>query len=266
MFRSRRRDTSASIAIPTPATTLTTDDTFVVVEGSPGGGSPRLVPVRDIVVPRLEQARAAVTPVIAEARERLAPYVGPAREAVTPHLQSARERIGPHVEAARDTTRQVAAERVLPAAEAARERLAPAVSHAGDTVRSTVVPAVTASALSAYEASRPVSREARRRGEAAVAALRGERSPSAKRRWPVAVLCLLVGGGIGAIVGMLTGRRSSEPGWNPPMPGPVSAVPTTSEPTTAGWMRDAEVVESQRPDDPTAVVDLSEAEATRSEQ
>jgi hypothetical protein len=72
--------------------------------------------------------------------------------------------------------------------QVAQERIAPMASAAVDN---------------ALVASAPVRREALRRGRLAASALRGDNaaviSATSKRRWPIAVVFLLIGGAAGAV-------------------------------------------------------------------
>lgn len=72
--------------------------------------------------------------------------------------------------------------------QVAQERIAPMASAAVDN---------------ALVASAPVRREAMRRGRLAASALRGDNaamaSATSKRRWPVAIVFLLIGGAAGAV-------------------------------------------------------------------
>jgi hypothetical protein len=207
-------------------------------------------------------------PRVAAARDAaihaLAPKLAQARDAVAPPLASARDRIAPRVETALDTTRQVASDRMLPAAEVARERLAPVVNRAADAFLDTVLPAVTA-ATEAYDRSQAVE-EIRRRGEAAVATIRTEGPDFARRRWPLILGLVTAGAAVGAVVGIVTRKRTPEPVWTPPAP-PAGIATPVAEPIEESEETGVEPVDLIDAVDVVPVdVDPLEAEATRSEQ
>lgn len=163
------------------------------------------------------------TPSVDTARER----VGDLGDSLAPRVAAAREA----AEAAVDTARQLAA-----------DRLVPGMRQAGETVRDTVVPAVSAAAGTAYEASRPVGREARRRGGAALTALLGEPVRPA-RRWPSAALFLLLGAGLGMLAGTLVRRpRPDTPVWLPPTANPGSS-------DRPGLLEDVATIDGEAPAD-----------------
>lgn len=83
--------------------------------------------------------------------------------------------------------------------------------------------------------ARPVGREARRRGTAAAAALRGE-VRARPFGWPLAAFFLALGLLLGALAGMLSRRRVLPP-WEPPA---VPAAPNQVIDLTATEARRAD--------------------------
>jgi hypothetical protein len=144
-------------------------------------------------------------------RDVLSPRLVAAREAMTPYVDEARTRLTPAV-----------------------ERIAPAVDAARTKLRSDVVPVVVAAAETARDNSAPARAEAKQRATDALLVLRGAK-PDKRRRWPIALACLIGGGALGAYAGM---RRSGQsagyttapfPAAQPPAdPAPTAETPTTS--------------------------------------
>jgi ElaB/YqjD/DUF883 family membrane-anchored ribosome-binding protein len=87
-------------------------------------------------------------------------------ERIQPHVENAIDQITPVLEDARDRAGAAAGE--------ARDKAAPYVSDARDKFVKDVVPAVTAAVAAASEKAEPYADEARRRGRATAAAVKGE--------------------------------------------------------------------------------------------
>lgn len=136
-------------------------------------------------------------------------------------LDTARERVLPAIDSAR--------ERVGPAIDSAREQVGPALETAREQLRDTVAPAVGEAIDTALVRSAPARAEAKRRSALALTALMGRPLGSPRRRWPMALLALLVGFGTGAAVGWLTRPRTEPAGYQPPPPvAPPTAGTTDS--------------------------------------
>jgi Family of unknown function (DUF5324) len=137
-----------------------------------------------------------------EAVETLGPRIDGAREALTPRIDAAKEAFAPRIE--------VAGERLVQAADRAGEWAAPRLESAREqtmsTVREQVAPRVAKALASAVSTTAPARDEAKQRGEAALAALRGE-LPARNRRWPRALLLLTTGAAAGAVAGLFARRR-----------------------------------------------------------
>lgn len=138
------------------------------------------------------------------------------RDRLSPKVAGARERVVPAVSRARG--------RVVPVVAGARERVVPAVAGARETLVDTLAPAVAGAlttAVTAVREGKPNPSEAARRSAAALAALRGE-LPRRQRRWPIALVSLLVGAVAGAVAGIMSRRAAapSEPSYIPATPAP----------------------------------------------
>lgn len=145
-------------------------------------------------------------------------------EKVNPTVENARQRIGPAVEEARH--------RIGPAVDDAREKVGPAVEHARTVISNDVVPKVATAVSHAMTASEPYRTEAKRRGSAAYAALKGDvELPGARhrRRWPK--LLLLVGALGGAAIAAYRYLRSgTDKQWEPM----ASTTPPSRSDVTGG--------------------------------
>jgi hypothetical protein len=138
-------------------------------------------------------------------REALSPRLVAARDAVTPYVDEARTRLTPAVE------------RITPAVDAAKTKL-----------RTDVVPAVVAAAETARDNSGPARAEAKQRATEALLVLRGQKTTK-RRRWPLALACLVGGAALGAFAGM----RRTQPAYSPaPAPFPAAQPPAAETPAT----------------------------------
>jgi hypothetical protein len=164
-------------------------------------------------------AREVAEPYVHSARERLEPYVATARDSVAPYVSTARERIAP-----------VAEKTMASAQDIAAHKLKPAYDQAVATTRETVAPAVTTALANAATSTAPVRAEAKVRGSAALAALRGEKVTS-RRRWPMVTGVLVFGILAGAAVAEVVRRLSNRgPGVSPTPLRPTTV--TIPEPIT----------------------------------
>ena len=122
-------------------------------------------------------------------------------------------------------------ERITPVAEQAlasgkdiaRDKIKPAYEHAAETTRETVAPAVAAALATAAANTAPARTEAKIRGTAALAALRGDVPARRSRRWPLVAGMLA----FGALVGAAPSR-----GDRPPLRPRGRASPTPLRPTS----------------------------------
>jgi hypothetical protein len=159
------------------------------------------------------------TPDVDATKERLVDTWETTRDALSPHLIAAREAMTPYVDEART--------RLTPAVE----RIAPAVDAARTKLRTDVVPAVVAAAETARKDSAPARAEAKQRAADALLVLRGTK-PTKRRRWPLALACLVGGAAMGAYAGMR--KAANQPTGYTPAPFPAAQPPTTETPAAGG--------------------------------
>ncbi len=188
---------------------------------------------RQSVGPAAEQTNRLVPAVhdaALTAKDRLSPAVEQARERVVPLLDDARTRVTPAV---RD------------AASSAREKLGPVAEQAAERTRQLqhdVGPPVAAAVTAAAAASAPYRQEAKRRGVAAVAALRGEVEPPAKKhRFRKLLIVLGIGGAVAAAYKWFSGKdaddqwkQAYQPDVGPASDSYAAAAPATEDPAAAG--------------------------------
>lgn len=187
------------------------------------------------IQPHLESAREHLDDLIDDAKDKAAPVVSDARDKAAAAVHDARERAAAAAEDARKSAAEAAEDArgragvaATAAAHGARERATEAADEARSRFKKEVVPAVSAAAATAAAKSEPIRAEAKRRGLATSAALKGELDPP-KKGGKLKKL-LLVGGvvGLGALVlKKLTEDKSG--GWQesytpaPPPPAPAPA-------------------------------------------
>jgi Family of unknown function (DUF5324) len=168
----------------------------------------RTAKVKKQVAPRASDARETA----AGYADRFAPRVEAARHVVGPRVETARDALVPRLESAKDV--------VGPRLETARESLAPHLETAREKVRDDLLPKVAGAAVAALAASEPVRDEARSRGVATLAALKGELTSAdvkkARRRGrrsrfgKIALVAGIAGAGFAA---WRWWTKQSEPDW-----------------------------------------------------
>ncbi|MPZ95139.1 MAG: hypothetical protein GEU96_09555 [Propionibacteriales bacterium] len=143
-----------------------------------------------------------------------------AMERVAPVLDDAKERLAPYV----DEARTQANEKLIPAAESA-------AGSARSTFDHTIAPQVGAALAAASAASEPYRTEARRRGTATVAALKGDvdRPAEKKHRLRTLVMLLGLGAAVAFVIKKLTGDGGSAEAWQSDYSAP-QAVPDPAAP------------------------------------
>lgn len=161
-----------------------------------------------------KQARRAnkkVAPVASDARESVVRAAGSSYDWAAPKVEATKEWATPHV-------------------ETAKEWAAPHVETAAIKVKSDVLPRVAEAVTAAIVASEPAREEAKIRGTAAIAALRGELDPppSRRRRRTKRFFMFLTLTGA-AIAGwkVWSASRSERP--DPWVTSPVAAVPAETD-------------------------------------
>ncbi|HET6652609.1 MAG TPA: hypothetical protein VFH10_08215 [Nocardioides sp.] len=133
------------------------------------------------------------------------------------------DKIAPQVESAVGTAREKAG----PLLTEAREKAAPAVHDAREKFTSDVLPVITAAIAAAGEATEDVRGESKKRGKAAVAALKGEVEAPKKKKHRFRKFLLVLGlGGVVAFVAKKLSDRPSTTTWeSTPTPAPAPAAP-----------------------------------------
>jgi vacuolar-type H+-ATPase subunit H len=176
--------------------------------------------VMDRLTPHVENAREMAAPVIADAKVKAAD----ARLKAAPYVAEARERTSPYVNDARD--------RATPVVEGVRTKF-----------NTEVIPVITAALAAASEASEEARTEAKKRGSATAAALKGEVEPPKRSSHKLRNLLLLLGlGSIVAFVAKQMSDREASTAWQssytptPPASGTAAtgAAPTPAAPTATG--------------------------------
>jgi hypothetical protein len=204
-------------------------------------------------VSRLESARTR----IAGLGRGVRPHADDARAAATEYAAGARDTVAPAVEKAMDKARHMAQEvtqdKVLPALhsaqETARTSATPVIETAREKWSDDIGPRVAASMLAAKEAAEPVREEAKRRGIATIAALKGDLEPPPPHKGRRRIGKVLLWAGLAGVVAgaVRAWRRSQSPheGWvsaDSFAPGSASALdpdagrttPTRAPADTAG--------------------------------
>ncbi len=172
-----------------------------------------------------KQARRAnkkVAPVASDARESVVRAAGSSYDWAAPKVEATKEWATPHVETAKEWA--------APHVETAKEWAVPHVETAASKVKSDVLPRVAEAVTAAIVASEPAREEAKIRGTAAIAALRGELDPppSRRRRRTKRFFMFLTLTGA-AIAGwkVWSASRSERP--DPWVTSPVAAVPAETD-------------------------------------
>lgn len=164
----------------------------------------------EAITPHVERARDELGPRVADAREQLAPRIAEAREQIAPRIAEARETVQPHL-------------------DTARERL-----------NTEVVPAVS----KAVDEARAQANEARRRGELAAAALKGENVERKSRKGKILVFLGVLGLGAVAVRKLLGSDDSAnwQSSYSPtPGPAPTPAPASPSAPMAGSHVADTPV-------------------------
>ena len=197
----------------------------------------------------------------AQYSERVAPVAASAGQAARESAQQAGQTARVAAQTARQAAHDYAAE--------AREWATPLVEVAVERVRDDVIPKVAGAVTAAMLASEPVRDEAKARGAAAMAALKGETVvPASKKKHRVRKFLLLLalsGGGV-AVWRALNPRRDDDL-WSAPLPGDTGATSGTgwtSAGTSAGTSAStAEQAGTSTPDTLTDRATEAVADATQ---
>lgn len=176
---------------------------------------------------------------VRRANKKIAPVASDARESAVKYAEEAREWAAPRVEAARDW---------------AAPRVEPAVTK----VKSDVLPKVATAVTAALAASEPAREEAKTRGTAAIAALKGEVEAPAPKKHRLRKLFLLAGVVGAAVAGWKAwaAQGREEQPWATPLPSTGNVTPAPAHPVT-------DDVAGSSPDE--ALADAAEETAVESE-
>jgi Family of unknown function (DUF5324) len=134
-----------------------------------------------------KQARRAnkkVAPVASDTRDSVVRAAGSSYDWAAPKVEATMDWAGPKLEATKDWAAphvETAADWAAPHVETAKDWAAPRVETAALRVKEDVLPRVAEAVVAAFAASEPAREEAKNRGTAAIAALRGELDPPRPR-------------------------------------------------------------------------------------
>jgi vacuolar-type H+-ATPase subunit H len=175
-----------------------------------------------------------IGPTVEGARDKAAPLLADARDKAAPLLADAREKAAPLVADARD-------------------KAGPALSDAKDRLTTEVLPVITAAIAAASEATEDVRGETKKRGKAAVAALKGEVEAPKKTHRIRNLLVVLGLGGIVAAVAKKLSAREATTAWQ------SSYTPTPAAPASGAGAHRADADEAN--DQGGASPDVAAADA-----
>ena len=164
-----------------------------------------------------------------ELADKIAPHVESAREKAAPVIADAREKAAPVLAEAREKGATVF--------EEAREKATPAIDTARDKFTSDVLPVLTAAVVAASEATEEARTEAKRRGLATAAALKGEvEAPKKKKEsHKLRTFLVLLGlGGIAAFVAKKLSDRQASTAWQSSYTPTPASTPTPADDTPMG--------------------------------
>lgn len=150
-------------------------------------------------------------------------------------------RIEPYATSARETAGKRVAE--------AREWAAPRLEHAAEGVQTTVAPKVSSALSTAAGRLEPTREEAKARGSAALAAIKGTKVKK-RRRWTLALLFFGLGGAVGAVAGILGARK---PEALQEARARFSPGTRTAQPPRPTVSPDAETPDARQTDEPASV-------------
>jgi hypothetical protein len=208
----------------------------------PGEDLPKVID-REVPVSRLDTVRDRTAKTkkrtAKKARKQIAPRAasmrGSAADRMGPPLESAREAVGPRLESARAA--------VGPRLESAKAAMGPKLGSARDKMKTDLLPKVAEGATAAVAASGPVRHEARSRGAATLAAMKGDLTTKDMRkmkrrdrraRGRKVMLVIGVAGGAAAAWSWWR-KRNAEPDWDAEAYSPSAPVRATSADAPPSW-------------------------------
>ena len=175
----------------------------------------------EAIAPHVERAKDEIGPRLAEARDQVAPRIAEARDQVAPLLADAREQVAPHVESARDA------------------------------IVNDFVPYVQQAVSDARDQAAPFAEEAQRRGEAAVAALKGEPVKRKGRKRKILLFAGLIGLAALAVQKLRGGESANWQTSYSPAPAAPAAPASPAAPMAGAHAADAPTDDAgQGSDDP----------------
>jgi cell division septum initiation protein DivIVA len=178
---------------------------------------------------------------------------------LAPHVESAQKKAGPMIADAQKKAAPVIAD--------AQKMAAPVVADARDKFSSEVLPVITAAVAAANEATEDARGEAKKRGKATAAALRGELEAPVKKKHRFRKFLLFAGlAGAAAVVAKSLSDRQASTAWQStytPTPAPVDETPTaTAAAAAAAKRRAADDEGASAPDEAAADAGESPHQAT----
>ena len=137
---------------------------------------------------------------------------------LAPHVDTARKKAGPLLAEAKDKAGPLIAE--------ARDKSGPVISDARDRLSSDVIPRLNAALAAVEEATEDVRTEAKRRGKATAAAIKGEvEAPKKKHRVRRMLIVLGLGGLAAAVAKQLSDRQATTAWQSAYTPPPAPSAP-----------------------------------------
>ena len=197
----------------------------------------RLDDIRKDSRKRTRRAQKRADKQITRARKRLRPVSRDVKGGASSATETAVDWAAPKVEAAKDWAgpkAEAAVDWAAPKAEAAKDWAGPKVESALDKIVDEVLPKVSEAVAGLLEATEPAREEAKVRGTAAVAALKGEVKPPKPKRTKIGRLLFVVGAAVAAVVGWNAWNKSRSRGAHASSPWAAPVPPTTmgSSPAT----------------------------------
>jgi hypothetical protein len=163
----------------------------------------------------------AIAPHVERAKDELGPRISDARDQVAPRIAGARDQVAPRIAEARD--------QIAPRLADARDQVAPHVENAREAFVKDFVPYVQQAVSDARDQAAPLAEEAQRRGEAAVAALKGEPVKRKGRKRKILLFAGLAGLAALAVQKLRGGESANWQTSYSPSPAPA-APPTPASP------------------------------------
>lgn len=209
------------------------------LEAAAGRVGPLAHGAADRLEPFAQRAAGKVAPLAQQAQEFVSPYAQQAAGKVGPLAQQVGTTVGPYALLARQRGAQAAQEVIekwRPALEEALAKVSPGVEAARDRINDDLLPKLIA-ALEAAAAA-PVVAEASKRGQATLAAAKGELTlpevqTKPKRRWVKRVLIIAaVGGVVVVVVRRVLGSQDAD--WQAARPTAPYTPPQPPTPASNG--------------------------------